>query len=108
MNPEGPLVPQSNILPEFNPQMVGRKGFELIRREKRSDCLRSFSTECFCLRSIPWNNFRERTLKKRRELSPQFLSLVNSLASTNKTVNGYTLSQLFRSKNLEKTFFFRM
>ena len=33
--------------------------------------------------------------------SPQFLSTVNSLASANKTVNGYTLIELFRSKNLK-------
>ena len=32
----------------------------------------------------------------------KLLSLVNSLASTNKTVNSYTLAQIFRSKNLEK------
>ena len=84
-------------------RQVDRKGFELIRREKRSDCLRSFFTQCFCLRSIAWNNFWERTLEKKTQIkSPQFLLTVNSLASTNKTVTGCTLFLLVRSKILKK------
>ena len=31
---------------------LDQKEFEVIRREKRSDCLRSYFTQCFCLRSI--------------------------------------------------------
>ena len=87
-------------------RQVDRKGFELIRRKKRSDCLRNFFTQCFCLRSIAWNNFWEQTLKRNtRNKSAQFLLTVNSLASTNKTVSGYTLFQLFWSNHVEKTFF---
>ena len=35
MNPEGPLVPQSNIHPEFNPQTVGSKGVQIDLPQKK-------------------------------------------------------------------------
>ena len=54
-------------------RQVDWKGFELICREKRSDCLRSFFTQYFCLRSIAWNIFGSERWKKRRKLnSPSF------------------------------------
>ena len=52
MNPEGPLVLQSNIQIEFNNQIVGLKGVWINSPQKKLDCLRSFFTQCFCLRSI--------------------------------------------------------
>ena len=48
---------------------LDRKGVELICRKKRSDCLRNYFTQCFCLRSVASNKFWERTLKKRHELN---------------------------------------
>ena len=35
MNPEGPAVPQSNVLPEFNPQTVGSKGVRINLPQKK-------------------------------------------------------------------------
>ena len=73
MNPVGPLVPQTNIHPEFNTQATGSNGVWIRWLRKKKDRLRSFFTECVCLRSIPWNKFWEHTLLKRGEInSPSF------------------------------------
>ena len=48
-------------------------GFWINSPQQHSDSLLSHFKERFCLRSVPWDNFREQTLKKIRELNrPNF------------------------------------
>ena len=82
---------------------LDRRGFELIRRKKdriASGVFTRNAPACEAFREIFFGSERK---KKTRIKSPKFLLTVYLLASTNRTVNGYTLFQLFLSKNLEKT-----
>jgi len=61
MNPEGPDVLQSNILPELNPQTTRSKGVRINLPQKRSDCLQRFlpsSSSCEALAKIRFGGKR--------------------------------------------------
>ena len=74
MNLKGPIVPQSNIIPEFNPQTVGSKRVQINLPRKKiglpPDFFSRNASACEALREIIFGSKRR---KKRRELNhPSF------------------------------------
>ena len=101
MNPKGPLVPQSNILLEFNTQTVGSKGVRNNASQKEIRLPPDFSRNAFACEALREIVSGSEHWKYGVNQIPQFLLPVYSLASINKTVNGYTLAQLFWSKKVK-------
>ena len=100
LNHKGPAVPLPHILPEFSSQAVGLKGVWIhSQQQKRQIASRVFSCISLNCEALCEIGFGGEHCNWRRELNPPgFICLFIFLASTTKTVNGYTLSRLFYSK----------
>ena len=70
MNPKGPFVLHSNILPGFNTQVVGSKGVQINSPQKSIRLPPEFFHATLLLAKHCMKYFWDRTLKKRRELNP--------------------------------------